>query len=211
MARRVSGLGARRITAKGRIANDKGRLTKDMLSPAQLRRRARKIKLLLMDVDGVLTDGRIYYVPNPRGGVFETKTFYARDGLGIRFAIDAGLKTGILSGRGSPVVEYRARELGIQFIQQRALEKVEPYRKILSAAGVKDQEVCYMGDDVVDLPILMRVGLAVGVADGHPLVRRHIHYCTRAPGGLGAVREIVEVILAAQGKWDAVVKHYLES
>jgi len=181
------------------------------LSPLQIRRRARKIKLLLMDVDGVLTDGRIYYVPNPRGGVYETKTFHARDGLGIRFAINAGLKTGILSGRSSPVVEYRAKELGIQFIQQRALEKVEPYEKILSAAGVKDDEVCYMGDDVVDLPILMRAGLAVGVADGHPLVRRHIHYCTRAPGGLGAVREIVELILAAQGKWDSMLRHYLES
>ena len=182
-----------------------------LLTPTQVRKRARKIKLLLMDVDGILTDGRIYYVPNPRGGLFETKTFHARDGLGIRFAINAGLKAGILSGRASPVVEYRAKELGIQFVQQRALEKVEPYEKILSAAGVKDEEVCYMGDDVVDLPILKRAGLAVGVKDGHALVRRYIHYCTRAPGGLGAVRETVELILAAQGKWDAVMKHYLKA
>ncbi|HLY62389.1 MAG TPA: HAD family hydrolase [Terriglobia bacterium] len=180
-----------------------------MLSPAHLRKRALKIKLLLLDVDGVMTDGRIYYLPNPKGGFFETKTFHARDGLGIRFAIQGGLKTGILSGRTSPVVEYRARELGIQFIQQRAIEKVEPYEKILRAAGVTDEEVCYMGDDVVDLPILIRAGLAVGVKDGHELVRRHIHYCTRATGGKGAVREAVELILAAQGKWNAVVKHYL--
>jgi len=182
-----------------------------VISHTQVRRRARKIKLLLMDVDGVLTDGRIYYLPNPRGGLFETKTFHSRDGLGIRFAINAGLKTGILSGRTSPVVEFRAKELGIQFVQQHALEKVGPYEKILHSAGLRDEEVCYMGDDVVDLPILKRAGLAVGVRDGHDLVRRHIHYCTRAPGGLGAVRETVEVILSAQGKWDAVVKHYLES
>lgn len=182
-----------------------------MLSTAQIRKRARKIKLLLMDVDGVMTDGRIYYLPNPKGGIFETKTFHARDGLGLRMALDGGLKTGVISGRTSPVVEYRAKELGIQFVQQGTLEKVEPYERILRAAGVRDEEVCFMGDDVVDLPILIRAGLAVGVSDGHDLVRRHIHYCTRAIGGKGAVRETVELILAAQGKWNAVRKHYLRS
>jgi 3-deoxy-D-manno-octulosonate 8-phosphate phosphatase (KDO 8-P phosphatase) len=182
-----------------------------ILTSAQLRKRARKIKLLLMDVDGVLTDGKIYYLPTAKGGFFETKTFHARDGLGLRFALNGGLKTGILSGRASPVVEYRAKELGIQFIQQKALEKVEPYEKILRAAGVTDEEVCYMGDDVVDLPILIRAGLAVGVKDADDLVRPHIHYCTEAPGGKGAVRETVELILSAQGKWDAVMKYYLRS
>jgi 3-deoxy-D-manno-octulosonate 8-phosphate phosphatase (KDO 8-P phosphatase) len=181
-----------------------------MLSKAQLRRHARRIKLLLMDVDGVLTDGRIYYIPNPRGGFYETKTFHARDGLGLRFAIQGGLKTGILSGRVSPVVEYRAKELGVHFIQQHALEKVAPYEKIISAAGVKDEEVCYMGDDIVDLPILKRVGLAVGVSDGSDLVRQYIHYCTREPGGHAAVREVVELILSAQGKWASVVKYFLK-
>ena len=191
------------------MTKDKGQGTKDMLSPAHLRKRAMKIKLLLLDVDGVMTDGRIYYLPNPKGGFFETKTFHARDGLGIRFAIQGGLKTGILSGRTSPVVEYRAKELGIQFIQQLAIEKVEPYEKILKAAGVTGEEVCYMGDDVVDLPILIRAGLAVGVKDGHELLRRHIHYCTQAPGGKGAVRETVELILAAQGKWNTIIKNFM--
>jgi 3-deoxy-D-manno-octulosonate 8-phosphate phosphatase (KDO 8-P phosphatase) len=181
-----------------------------MLSPAQLQKRALKIKLILMDVDGVMTDGKIYYIPNPKGGFFETKTFHARDGLGLRFALEGGLKTGILSGRTSPVVEHRAKELGIQFIQQRALEKLEPFERIKHAAGVKDEEVCYMGDDVVDLPILIRAGLAVGVKDGHDLVRRYIHYCTRAPGGMGAVRETVELVLTAQGKWNAVLDRYLK-
>ena len=127
------------------------------MTSAQLRARAKKIKLLLMDVDGVLTDGRIYYLPGPHGGIFETKTFHSRDGLGIRFAHEAGLKTGIISGRASPVVEHRAKELGLHFIQEDALEKIEPYEKILRIAGLKDEEVCYMGDDVVDLPVLRRV------------------------------------------------------
>lgn len=179
------------------------------LTARQLRARARKIKLLLMDVDGVLTDGRIYYVPRPQGGLTETKTFHSRDGLGLRIAHAAGLKTGIISGRGSPVVEHRARELGIHFLQQEALAKLAPYQKILRAAGLRDAEVCFVGDDIVDLPILKRVGLAVGVGDGHPLLRRHVHYWTKNPGGRGAVRETIESILQAQGKWKRVLRSYL--
>jgi 3-deoxy-D-manno-octulosonate 8-phosphate phosphatase (KDO 8-P phosphatase) len=179
------------------------------MNSAAIRTRARKIKLLLMDVDGVLTDGRIYYLPNPHGGVFETKTFHSRDGLGIRFAHEAGLKTGILSGRSSPVVEYRAKELGIHFIQEAALEKLEPFEKMLRAAGLKREQVCYMGDDVVDLPVLKRVGLAVGVEGGHEALRRQVHYWTRRPGGLGAVRETVELILEAQGKWKPILRRFL--
>jgi 3-deoxy-D-manno-octulosonate 8-phosphate phosphatase (KDO 8-P phosphatase) len=175
----------------------------------QLRARARKIKLLLMDVDGVLTDGRIYYVPRPQGGLMETKTFHSRDGLGLRLAHAAGLKTGIISGRGSPVVEHRAKELGIHFLQQEALAKLAPYQKILRAAGLRDEEVCFVGDDVVDLPLLKRVGLAVGVGDGHPFLRRHVHYWTKNPGGRGAVRETIELILQAQGKWKRVLRSYL--
>jgi 3-deoxy-D-manno-octulosonate 8-phosphate phosphatase (KDO 8-P phosphatase) len=162
-----------------------------------------------MDVDGVLTDGRIYYVPRPQGGLTETKTFHARDGLGLRLAHAAGLKTGIISGRGSPVVEHRARELGIHFLQQEALAKLAPYQKILRAAGLRDEEVCFVGDDIVDLPILKRVGLAVGVGDGHPFLRRHVHYWTENPGGRGAVRETIELILQAQGKWKRVLRSYL--
>lgn len=174
-----------------------------------IRTRARKIKLLLLDVDGVLTDGRIYYLPSPHGGMFETKTFHSRDGLGIRFAHQAGLQTGILSGRSSPVVEFRAKELGFHFIQEAALEKLGPFQRILRAAGLKAEQVCYMGDDIVDLPVLKSVGLAVGVAGGHPALRRHVHYMTRNPAGLGAVRETVELILEAQGKWKGILKRFL--
>ena len=168
---------------------------------SQLRARARKIKLLLLDVDGVLTDGRIYYLPQPGGRMFETKTFHARDGLGLKMLRTAGIQTGIISGRTSPAVEYRARELEIEFLQEGILDKIVPYEKILRAAGLRDAEVCYVGDDVVDLPVLRRAGLAATVADCHPLVRRHVHYITRAPGGLGAVREVADLILTAQGKW----------
>ncbi|MGH9376883.1 MAG: KdsC family phosphatase [Terriglobia bacterium] len=175
----------------------------------ELRRRAAKIRLLLMDVDGVLTDGRIYYVPDSHGGLLETKTFHSRDGLGIRLAQEAGLKTGIISGRRSPVVEYRIRELGIDYAYQSSLEKLEPYQSLLKESGFKDDQVCYIGDDLVDLPVLKRAGLAVGVGNGHPLLRRHVHYWTRNPGGLGAVRETIELILTAQGKLAATLKHYL--
>jgi len=190
------------------------------LTQRRLHDRARKVKLLLMDVDGVLTDGRIYYLPAPDARqrrrltpdsrpVFETKTFHSRDGLGLRLAQKAGLLLGVISGRRSPVVEYRAHELDFDFIEQHALEKLEPYQNVLRAARVRDDQVCYMGDDIVDLPILTRVGLAVSVADGHPLLRKHVHYVTRARGGLGAVREAIELILTAQGKFEAVLEHYL--
>jgi len=179
------------------------------LSGRELSARAKKIKLLLLDVDGVLTDGRIYYVPNPHGGIFETKTFHSRDGLALRFAIEAGLKTGIISGRASPVVEYRAKELGLHFIQEAALEKLAPYEKILRAAGLRDDQVCYVGDDIVDLPVLRRVGLAGAVSGADEALRRHVHYWTRRAGGRGAVRETVELILAAQGKWKTIAKKFL--
>lgn len=178
---------------------------------SQLRQRARKIKLLLMDVDGVLTDGRIYYVPRPGGGFVETKTFNSRDGLGIRHAREAGLRMGIISGRGSPVVRHRMKELGIHYVREDVLEKVPPYRSILSEARVRDEEVCYVGDDLVDLPILRRVGLAVGVRDGHPLLRRHVHYLTASSGGMGAIRETIELILQAQGKFERILEHYLSA
>ena len=189
------------------------------VSPA-IRSRARKVRLLLMDVDGVMTDGRIYYVPAGNLAVtaagsegsppfIETKTFHTRDGLGIRHAHWAGLKTGIISGRASPVVEYRARELGIHFLRQGALEKLAPFVEILREARLSSEEVCYIGDDLVDLPVLIRAGLGVGVSNGHPLLPRYVHYVTRAPGGLGAVRETIELILAAQGKFKPALDKYL--
>ncbi|HEV2492440.1 MAG TPA: hypothetical protein VG204_05135 [Terriglobia bacterium] len=179
-------------------------------SAPELRRRARQIKLLLMDVDGVMTDGRIYYLPQAADDrLIETKGFHSRDGLGIRLAHEAGLKTGVISGRTSPIVEHRVRELGIHYAELDTLEKLGAYERILFAAELRDEDVCYIGDDVVDLPVLKRVGLAVGVADGHPFLRRYLHYRTRCLGGAGAVRETIELILAAQNKLNAAFKPFL--
>jgi 3-deoxy-D-manno-octulosonate 8-phosphate phosphatase (KDO 8-P phosphatase) len=169
------------------------------LTRKQLRARARKIKLIIFDVDGVLTDGRIYYLPNPKGGLFETKTFCSRDGLGIRMAHAVGIKTAIITGRGSPVIVHRVKELGIHYLYQHAFEKVRPYEEIRDSAGLKDDEVAYIGDDIVDLPVLERVGLAVGVGNGDPSLRKKVHYWTRTRGGLGAAREAIDLILIAKG------------
>jgi 3-deoxy-D-manno-octulosonate 8-phosphate phosphatase (KDO 8-P phosphatase) len=177
--------------------------------PRKLLARAKRIKLLLMDVDGVLTDGSIYLLPSPDGKLFETKGFNSRDGMGIRYAHRAGIKTGIITGRSSPVIEARVKELGIHYLEQNALAKIEPYERTRQAAQVRDEEVCYVGDDIVDLPLLKRVGLAVCVGDGDEFLRRHVHYWTRRPGGAGAVRETVELILTAQGKWGDILKSYL--
>jgi len=171
--------------------------------------RAKKIKLLLMDVDGVLTDGKFYYVPLPDGSMLETKGFDSRDGLGLRLARHYGIKTGVITGRGSPVIAARVKDLGINFLHQKALEKIEPYREICAAAGVVDTEVCYVGDDLTDLPLITRVGLGVCVGNGHEFVRQHAHFCTPSSGGNGAVREVIELILTAQGRWKGVLKSYL--
>ena len=194
---------------------EKLKMPRNGKSGLSLKARAQRIRLLLMDVDGVLTDGRIYYVPagtskSAEAGLqlIETKTFHTRDGFGIHFAHTSGIRTGLISGRASPIVEYRARELGIHFLRQNFREKLAPYREILKEADVTDEQVCYIGDDLVDLPVLVRVGLAVGVADGHPLLRRHVHYVTREPGGHGAVRETIELILSAQGKLKGIVDHF---
>lgn len=175
----------------------------------QLLARGKKIKLLIMDVDGVMTDGKFYYVPRPHGGLLETKGFDSRDGLGLRLAHHSGIKTGIITGRSSLVIEYRVKDLGIHFLQQDALEKIGPYETMRDAAQCKDDEVCYIGDDLTDLPLLIRVGLGVSVANGDPLVREHAHFCTQAKGGAGAVREAIELILTAQGKWQGILDNYL--
>ena len=149
--------------------------------PRALLARAKKIKLLLMDVDGVMTDGKFYYVPAPGGGMLETKCFDSRDGLGLRLAHHSGLKTGIITGRGSPVIEQRAKDLGIHFLRQNSLEKIGPYEEICQAAQVEDAEVCYVGDDLTDLPLLVRVGWAS--AWRMETIRSQTRSLLHAPGG----------------------------
>lgn len=174
---------------------------------AAVHRRAKKIRLLLMDVDGVLTDGHVCLQTFPDGHVGEMKIFNAHDGAGLKLASIVGLRTGVISGRNARAVDQRAREAGIQFVYQGRMEKVGAYLDALRRAEVKDEEVAYIGDDLPDLPLMVRVGLSVAVADAAPEVRQAAHYVTRARGGDGAAREVVELILKSQGKWkDAIPK-----
>ncbi len=166
--------------------------------------RAKKIKMFIMDVDGVLTDGRI--ILGSRGEEF--KFFHVQDGTGITLVHRAGLKTAIISARKSEVTERRARELGINAVYQVKDGKEGAYEKILKDYGLNDDEVAYIGDDLHDLPILRRVGLAVSVSNGRDEVKEVVHYTTEMAGGQGAVREIIEFILKSQGKWKEVTKKY---
>jgi 3-deoxy-D-manno-octulosonate 8-phosphate phosphatase (KDO 8-P phosphatase) len=171
----------------------------------QLRARLRRVNLFLCDVDGVLTDGSVYL-----GGPQEIKRFNIRDGLGMIFLQRAGLKVGWVSARPSPVTEARAAELKIDFLVQQGdrIGKTGAVEKLLRQTKLDWDAVCFVGDDVVDLGPLARAGLAVAVADAQPEVRAAAHYVTRAGGGRGAVREVAEMILQAQRKWDAIVTHY---
>jgi len=179
--------------------------------PSKLRsgdvlKRVKKIRLLLMDVDGVLTDRRIYLQSLPDGSVVEMKVFHAHDGAGLKLAPQMGLRTGLITGRASPATTRRAREVGMEFIYQNRAEKLGAYEEILRRARLRDAEVAYIGDDLPDLPVLARVGLAVAVADAVPEVKRSAHYVTERPGGAGAVREVVELVLKAWGVWSRAVR-----
>ena len=166
--------------------------------------RLQKIRLLLLDVDGVLTDGRIFY---DNHGV-ETKAFNVRDGHGLKLLQRAGLEVGIITGRSSEVVTVRAKELGIDLVYQGVRDKMVPFREILAERSLTAEEVAYVGDDVVDLPVLRRVGFAATVADAAEDVRPLVHYVTRCRGGKGAVREICELILKRTGRWQQVAGRY---
>ncbi|MEE9200218.1 MAG: HAD-IIIA family hydrolase [Candidatus Brocadiales bacterium] len=163
------------------------------------------IKLLVVDVDGVLTDGRIFCSDSGE----EQKVFHVRDGSGITYWHRAGLKSAIISGRTSRAVEHRARELGISDVYQGAQQKLDVYEKIIEKHGLRDEEVCYVGDDLIDLPVLRRVGFSVAVPDSPEEVLSAVDYVTKAPGGGGAVREVVEKVLKSQGKWEGIMKRYV--
>ena len=167
--------------------------------------RAKRVKIILMDVDGVMTDGKIIFLSG--GG--EAKAFDSKDGVGIKLAQRAGLKTGVISGRESEALVRRCEELGVDEIHQRVSEKVRTYDEICSRLGLKDEECCFIGDDIVDAPVLKRVGFPVTVADGHPALEAIVAYVTDRPGGAAAVREVIDLVIRAQGKWDEVVGRYI--
>lgn len=174
------------------------------IDQAELLRRAAHVKLLLMDCDGVLTDGRITLL----GEDDEQKSFHVRDGHGLVLWHRAGLRSGIISGRTSSLVTRRAAELGIEFVRQGTWNKIVDFEELLEEAGVGPAETAFIGDDVTDIPLLQRVELAVAVADATEDTKRFAHYVTELRGGAGAVREIIEIILKAQGRWTELMKRY---
>ena len=169
---------------------------------ATARERARGIRALVLDVDGVLTDGRIHYAPSHPDE--EAKSFHCRDGLGLRLAGKAGWHLALLTGRDSQVVARRARELGIPDVMQGAFPKLPVFEDWCRRRAVSPDEVAYMGDDLVDVPIMRRVGLAAAVADAHPEAIRAAAWVSQRDGGNGAVRELIEFMLQAQDRWDEV-------
>jgi 3-deoxy-D-manno-octulosonate 8-phosphate phosphatase (KDO 8-P phosphatase) len=169
--------------------------------PAAVRKKAKKIRLLLLDVDGVLTDGRI--IIDDRG--VETKQFHVRDGHGIVLLLRAGIDVGFLTARSSKSVVSRAKELNVKLVRQGVQNKLDAYNEIKQSSGLKDDQIAYVGDDIVDRPVLRSVGLAVSVPDGWPELVSTVDFVTSVEGGRGAVREIAELLLRAQGKWSIVI------
>jgi len=170
--------------------------------------RAAHVRLLLMDVDGVLTDGRLINVPGPDGRMVETKAFDSQDGLALQWLHRVGLKAGLISGRVSPATEERARQCHFTYVRQGHLEKLPIYEEILADSGLTSDQVAFIGDDLTDAILMRRVGLAVATGNARPEVKRIAHYVTEAAGGRGAVREACEIVLKAQGHWEGILRHY---
>lgn len=171
----------------------------------EIERRAARIKLLLMDCDGVLTDGRITLLENGN----EEKSFHTRDGHGLVLLHRAGLQSGIISGRTSTLVERRASELGMKYVRQGTWNKIKDFEELLNEAELDEKQVAFIGDDVTDIPLMQRSELAVAVADAVEETRGVAHFVTRFPGGFGAVREVCELILKAQGRWSELMRRYM--
>ena len=167
--------------------------------------RAKKIKLLILDVDGVLTDGRIIY--DNFGD--ELKCFNVQDGFGMMLFYRAGIKSVIITAKKTRIVKRRACDMHVAAVYSNH-EKLKTYRKVLKRFRVKDEEVCFMGDDLLDLPIIKRAGLAVAPPNAVEDVKKSAHYITQRQGGKGAVREVIEIILKSQGLWDRVISKYLK-
>jgi 3-deoxy-D-manno-octulosonate 8-phosphate phosphatase (KDO 8-P phosphatase) len=172
---------------------------------ASLKKRASQIKVLLMDVDGTITDGSVTLLSQPDGSALEIKTFDAHDGQGLTLARTAGLRTGVITGRESPALRRRCGELGIEFVYEKQPHKIAAYQEILKKAAVRESEVAFLGDDLPDLTVMRRVGLAAAVGNAAIEVKGVAHYVTKASGGKGAARELVELILKSKGIWGEMI------
>lgn len=177
----------------------------DPIRAGDLRLRASALEWLLLDVDGVMNDGRLIYGPEGESW----KEFHVRDGLAVKLAQRAGLKVGVLSGRGNVALERRAKELGFDAVITNRDDKDTAFRELLNEHGVRSKRVAYVGDDLVDLPVLLRCGLSFAPADAVPEVRDRVDHTLESPGGEGAVREMVEWILRTRGDWEDLVDQYL--
>ncbi|WP_107688260.1 KdsC family phosphatase [Neisseria wadsworthii] len=175
------------------------------LSP-EIQERAAKIKLLIMDVDGVLTDGRIFIRDNGE----EIKSFHTLDGHGLKMLQQSGVQTAIITGRDAPSVGVRVKQIGIQHYYKGIHDKKAAYNELRLAAGVEEQECAFIGDDVVDLPVMVRCGLPVAVPEAHDFVLQHVAYVTRRPAGKGAVRELCDLIMQAQGTLQSALEEYIK-
>jgi len=167
--------------------------------------RAARIKLVIFDVDGVLTDGSLFIGDDGQ----EYKAFNSKDGHGMRMLQSAGVTIAIITGRVSNVVEYRMKELGIEHVYQGKRQKLPAYEELLQETGLSHEQIAYVGDDVVDLPVMCKVGLSVAVQDAHALVKKHAHWITEHNGGRGAGRDVCELILEAHGKLQPMLNSYL--
>jgi 3-deoxy-D-manno-octulosonate 8-phosphate phosphatase (KDO 8-P phosphatase) len=170
--------------------------------------RAKKIKLILMDVDGVLTDGSLYYLPGPDGAMVETKGFNSHDGVGLYMCSQFSIVTGVISGRTSPATVERARILNMKYVYQGHMDKVASWEEVLKDAGLGAHEAAFIGDDFPDIALIRRAGLGIATANARDEVKQAAHYVTQTNGGDGAVREVVEMVLKAQGLWDQVAQKY---
>jgi 3-deoxy-D-manno-octulosonate 8-phosphate phosphatase (KDO 8-P phosphatase) len=176
--------------------------------PDDIQTLAARVRLLLMDVDGVMTDGRLYNVPGPDGRIFETKAFDSQDGIALQWLSWMGIRTGLISGRLSPATEERARQCKFAYVYQGHIEKIPILDEILADAGLTPEQVAFIGDDLTDAVVMRRVGLAIATANARPEVKRIAHYVTEHPGGQGAVRDVCELLLKAQGHWDELLRKY---
>lgn len=178
------------------------------LSAEKLRSIAAGIKLLLMDVDGVLTDGRLFLVPDAEGNMVETKGFDSQDGIALRWLAWNNIEAGVISGRESPATAERARQVEMTYVFQGHIEKIPVYEQIMADAKVRSEEVAYIGDDLTDVVIMRRVGLSFATANARTEVKRAANAVTDATGGSGAVREVIELLLKSRGAWDGLLKKY---
>jgi 3-deoxy-D-manno-octulosonate 8-phosphate phosphatase (KDO 8-P phosphatase) len=177
-----------------------------MLAKEKVVELAKQLKLLILDVDGVLTDGKLYFDNDGN----EYKSFHARDGHGIKLLQQSGVRVAVISGRRSNSVALRMRSLGVEHVYQGHENKISAFYEILEKMTIETEKTAYIGDDLLDLPLLKRVGLGIAVQDANFMVKQHAHWCTELAGGCGAVREVCDLIMQAQGTFDDIVRSYLK-